>query len=174
MTANSFLREGKWAASWAMIRRQKQHLASIVSDAIGQSLARRASGFNMRLLANDLRPHSRPDAGSLGVSFVSLISLMLGRERFHFVHAALTPDSLGYRRDAIAQNETQRPLCSIPPLGAITIRPRSCVRCRKNGIVRRSIDAYAVEPMPAIIHSDRRQLIGSLLTSRVRRRTGLE
>src|SRR5712671_3526228 len=55
---------------------------------IGRAVARRATGFNMRLLGYDIRPN--PEAEKLGVEFVPLAEL-LAESDFVSLHAALTP-----------------------------------------------------------------------------------
>src|SRR6185503_3364928 len=59
---------------------------------IGRAVARRATGFNMRLIAHDVQPN--PEAEKLGVRFVSLDEL-LAESDFLLLHAALTTQNRG-------------------------------------------------------------------------------
>src|SRR6266550_7549192 len=59
---------------------------------IGRAVARRATGFSMRLIAYDVQPN--PEAEKLGVKFVSLEEL-LAQSDFLSLHAALTPQNRG-------------------------------------------------------------------------------
>src|SRR6266576_3885532 len=59
---------------------------------IGRAVARRAVGFNLRLIAHDLRPN--PDAEKIGVQFVPLDQL-LAESDFLSLHAALTLENRG-------------------------------------------------------------------------------
>ena len=59
---------------------------------IGRAVARRATGFNMRLIAYDVQPS--PEAEKLGVKFVSLDELLADSD-FLSLHAALTPQNRG-------------------------------------------------------------------------------
>src|SRR6266567_964493 len=59
---------------------------------IGRAVARRAAGFNMRLIAHDVQPN--PEAEKLGVKFVPLDEL-LAQSDFLSLHAALTPQNRG-------------------------------------------------------------------------------
>src|SRR5256885_8748305 len=59
---------------------------------IGRAVARRATGFNMRLIAYDVQPNL--EAEKLGVRFVTLEEL-LAESDFLSLHAALTPQNRG-------------------------------------------------------------------------------
>src|SRR6185503_18162123 len=59
---------------------------------IGRAVARRATGFSMRLIAHDVHPS--PEAEKFGVRFVSLEEL-LAESDFLSLHAALTPQNRG-------------------------------------------------------------------------------
>ena len=68
-------------------------LASVgTSGRIGQAMARRGTGFNMRLLAFDVAPDRA--AERLGIKFVSLDELLVESD-FLSLHAALTPQNRG-------------------------------------------------------------------------------
>jgi lactate dehydrogenase-like 2-hydroxyacid dehydrogenase len=59
---------------------------------IGQAVARRASGFGMRVLYHDVDPVDKATEGALGASFVPLDEL-LGASDFVSLHVNLTPET---------------------------------------------------------------------------------
>jgi len=86
---NAALKEGRWSAPWGHDIGNKT-LGIIGCGRIGQAVARRAAGFNMRLLGHDVMPNA--DAEKLGVKFVPLEEL-LRQSDFITLHAALTPQT---------------------------------------------------------------------------------
>src|SRR5262249_42107124 len=66
---HSAMSNGRWEPAWGVDVHGKT-LGILGCGRIGQSVARRAAGFNMRLIAYDVKPS--PEAEKLGVAFVSL------------------------------------------------------------------------------------------------------
>jgi hypothetical protein len=85
------MREGGWKIEWGNDVAGKT-LGIIGCGRIGMAVARRASGFAMRLLAYNRTP--KPEAEKYGVTFVSLHEL-LAQSDFISIHAALTPETRG-------------------------------------------------------------------------------
>ena len=85
------MREGKWASGWGHDIGGKT-LGIVGCGRIGQAVAKRASGFNMRLLGHDIAPNA--DASKLGIEFVPLDQL-LAESDFISLHCALTPETRG-------------------------------------------------------------------------------
>src|SRR5947209_9140610 len=82
---------GQWQAAWGNDVFGKT-LGILGCGRIGQAVARRAAGFNMRLIGHDVAPS--PEAEKLGIQFVSFEEL-LAQSDFLSLHAALTPQSRG-------------------------------------------------------------------------------
>ena len=83
--------QGVWRGVWGNDVFGKT-LGILGCGRIGRAVARRATGFNMRLLAHDVQPNA--EAVKLGVEFVPLHQL-LAESDFLSLHAALTPESCG-------------------------------------------------------------------------------
>jgi glyoxylate reductase len=85
------MRRGEWRVTWGTDVFGKT-LGLLGCGRIGRAVARRAAGFNLRLLATDCAP--APEAAALGVQFVPLDEL-LAQSDFLSLPAALTPQSRG-------------------------------------------------------------------------------
>ncbi|MSU40158.1 MAG: hydroxyacid dehydrogenase [Pedosphaera sp.] len=135
---------GQWAPAWGHDVWQKT-LGIVGCGRIGLAVARRASGFNMRVLAFDPAPSDA--AKKLGVEFVSLPEL-LAQSNFVSLHAALTPGNRGLigekelramKSDAYLINASR---------GAL-VDEIALVRALTEGwIAGAAVDAYIVEPLP--------------------------
>src|SRR5438093_2525897 len=82
---------GIWRGAWGNDVHGKT-LGILGCGRIGQAMARRASGFNMRLLGCDVAPN--PEAKRIGIKFVPFDEL-LAESDFLSLHAALTPQNCG-------------------------------------------------------------------------------
>ena len=90
--------QGEWKAAWGKrMPSGKSRIYRLGCGRIGQAMARRASGFNMRLLGYDVAPNE--EAKKLGITFVSLEEL-LSQSDFVSLHAALTPQNRGMLGEA--------------------------------------------------------------------------
>src|SRR5438309_41774 len=87
---------GVWRGAWGNDVFGKT-LGILGCGRIGRAVARRATGFNMRLIAYDVQPNS--EARQLGVKFVSLDEL-LAESDFLSLHSALTPQNRGFIGEA--------------------------------------------------------------------------
>src|SRR2546426_6686077 len=83
--------EGQWQGVWGNDVFGKT-LGILGCGRIGQAVARRAAGFNMRLIGHDVAPS--PEAEKLGIQFVTFDDL-LAQSDFLSLHAALTPQNRG-------------------------------------------------------------------------------
>jgi phosphoglycerate dehydrogenase-like enzyme len=113
---------------------------------IGQAMAKRGRGFEMRLLGYDLNP--TPEAIGLGIEFVSLDEL-LAQSDFVSLHAAVTPQSRGMMGEA--QFRRMKPTAYLvnTARGAL-VDESALVRALNEGwIAGAGLDVYAVEPPPA-------------------------
>jgi lactate dehydrogenase-like 2-hydroxyacid dehydrogenase len=98
--------QGEWKPAWGNDVFGKT-LGILGCGRIGQAVARRASGFNMRLLGYDVAPQEQ--ARNLGIEFVSLDEL-LSQSDFVSLHSALTPENRGLLGEAQLRRRVHRDL----------------------------------------------------------------
>jgi len=141
---HSSLKEGRWAAAWGHDIARKT-LGIVGCGRIGQAMARRASGFEMRLLGHDVM--ANPDAEKLGVKFVSLDEL-LSQSDFVTLHAALTPET----RNMIGEAQLRKMKPSaylINTARGAHVNEAALVRALSKGwIAGAAVDTFVVEPLP--------------------------
>ncbi|HVY70900.1 MAG TPA: phosphoglycerate dehydrogenase [Verrucomicrobiae bacterium] len=139
------MRAGEWKSAWGHDITGKT-LGIIGCGRIGQAMARRASGFNMRLLGYDIVPN--PDAQKLGIEFVSLEEL-LARSDFVSLHSALTPQNRGLLGEA--QLKAMKPSAYLvnTARGALVDEAALVKALEQRWIAGAAIDAFVVEPLPA-------------------------
>ena len=139
------MREGKWASGWGHDIGGKT-LGIIGCGRIGQAVAKRARGFNMRLLGADTHPND--DAKKLGIEFVPLAQL-LAESDFVSLHCALTPETRGLIGEA--QLRTMKPSAYIinTARGAVMDEAALLRALKENWIAGAGLDAFVVEPLPA-------------------------
>jgi phosphoglycerate dehydrogenase-like enzyme len=142
------MREGKWNPSWGHDIGGKT-LGIIGCGRIGQAVARRASGFNLRLLGYDVAPH--PDAMDLGVKFVSLDQL-LEESDFVSLHAALTPETCGLIGEAQLRKMKPSAYLINTARGAVVDQEALLRALNEKWIAGAALDAFVVEPLP-VAHS---------------------
>jgi len=113
---------------------------------IGQAMARRASGFNMRLIGYDIAPN--PDAEKIGIKFVSPDEL-LAESDFLSLHAALTPQNRGLLGEAQLRKMKKTAYLINTARGAL-VDEAALVRALQEGwIAGAALDAFVTEPLPA-------------------------
>jgi phosphoglycerate dehydrogenase-like enzyme len=139
------MREGGWAVEWGVDLGQKT-LGIIGCGRIGRAVAKRASGFDMRVLGYDVMPH--PDAKAMGVDFVDLDTL-LKESDFVSIHAALTEENKGMIGTEQLKSMKQEALLVNTARGA-HVDEAALVQALKEGwIAGAALDAYIKEPLPA-------------------------
>jgi phosphoglycerate dehydrogenase-like enzyme len=112
---------------------------------IGQAMARRARGFNMRLIGYDIAPHS--DAEKIGIRFVSMDEL-LAESDFLSLHAALTPQNRGLLGEAQLRKMKKSAYLINTARGAL-MDESALVRALQEGwIAGAALDAFITEPLP--------------------------
>lgn len=134
--------KGEWTNHWGHNVHGKT-LGLIGCGRIGQAVAKRAAGFDMRVIAHD--PIPCPDMP--GIQFVSLEEL-LRESDFVSLHAALTPENLGLigepqlrqmKKDAYLINTARGPLIDETALAKAL---------REGWIAGAALDVYSKEPLP--------------------------
>src|SRR5262245_60114592 len=138
------MRNGQWTPTWGHDIAGKT-LGVVGCGRIGQAVARRASGFNLRLLGFDIAPH--PDAEALGIKFVSLDTL-LAESDFVSLHVALTSQTRGLIGEA--QLRKMKPCAYLinTARGAVVDEPALGRALRENWIAGAALDAFVTEPLP--------------------------
>jgi len=135
---------GEWQGAWGNDVFGKT-LGILGCGRIGQAMARRASGFNMRLLGYDIRPD--PKAEKLGIKFVSLDEL-LAESDFLSLHAALTPENRGLIGEAQLRRMKPSAYLINTARGALLDEAALERALREGWIAGAALDAFVVEPLP--------------------------
>ncbi|HEX2749190.1 MAG TPA: phosphoglycerate dehydrogenase [Verrucomicrobiales bacterium] len=141
----STLRDRRWEPEWGPDMEGKT-LGLVGCGGIGQAVAKRARGFDMRLLACDPSPTAEADL--LGISFVPFEQL-LAESDFLSLHTALTPATRGLIGEA--QLKAMKPTAYVinTARGAV-IDEEALARALKEGwIAGAALDVFTVEPLPA-------------------------
>lgn len=139
------MQDGGWKVAWGNDVFGKT-LGILGCGRIGQAVARRATGFNMRVLGHDVVPS--PEAEKMGIEMVPFAEL-LARSDFLSLHAALTPQNRGMLgEDQLRQ--MKRGAYLINTARGALVDEMALVKVLQEGhISGAAIDAYAVEPLPA-------------------------
>jgi glyoxylate reductase len=147
---NRFVREGRWK-TWGptLLLGYDLHgatLGIIGFGRIGQAVARRAMGFDMRILYHDIVRRQELE-GEMGVEYADMESL-LGESDFVTLHTILSPEThhlIGERElklmkeTAILINSARGPI----------VDPRALYRALKEGwIAYAALDVTEPEPIP--------------------------
>ena len=139
------VRAGRWTQSWGTDLGGKT-LGLIGCGRIGLAVARRAAGFNLRLLAFDPTPN--PEAQKIGVTFVPLDTL-LAESDFISLHAALTPQSRRLIGEAQLRKMKPRARLVNAARGAL-IDEDALVQALKEGrIAGAALEVFEAEPLHA-------------------------
>lgn len=137
--------EGKWVGTWGTDVFDKT-LGILGFGRIGQAMARRATGFNMRVLAHDLR--SAPQSGEPPAQYVSLDEL-LAESDFLSLHAALTPNNRGLIGEAQLRRMKPTAYLINTARGALIDEEALARALREGWIAGAALDAFTVEPLPS-------------------------
>jgi phosphoglycerate dehydrogenase-like enzyme len=142
---HSSMSQGKWEAFWGTDVFGKT-LGLIGYGRIGHAMARRATGFNMRLLAHDIR--REPKAEEPPIQYVSLDEL-LAQSDFLSLHASLS----GENRGLIGEEQLRRmkPTAYLinTARGALVDETALARALNEKWIAGAALDTFTVEPLPA-------------------------
>jgi glyoxylate reductase len=136
---------GRWEGHWGHDVHGKT-LGILGCGRIGLAMARRGTGFNMRLLAHDIC--ANPEAEKLGIQFVPLDEL-LAQSDFVSLHAALTPENRGLLNEARLRQMKPTSYLINTARGALIDEIALAKVLNENVIAGAALDAFAVEPLPA-------------------------
>ena len=137
------MQRGEWKNAWGDDVGGKT-LGIIGLGRIGKAVARRAAGFNMRILAHT--PH--PDATNKSVEFVSLEKL-LAESDFVSLHAALTPQTRGMIGEAQLRRMKRTAYLINTGRGALLDETALVRALKENWIAGAALDVFTTEPLPA-------------------------
>jgi D-3-phosphoglycerate dehydrogenase / 2-oxoglutarate reductase len=138
------LREGRWDAAWGDDLGGKT-LGLVGCGRIGRAVARRAAGFDMRVLGFD--PAAPPEAAHLGITLVSL-DRVLAEADYVSLHAALTPATRGLIGEA--ELRAMKPgACLINTARGAMLDEAALERAlREKWIGGAALDVFGIEPLP--------------------------
>ena len=139
------MRAGLWQPEWGSDL-AGQTLGLLGFGRIGRAVARRALGFDLRILAHDPHPHSEDVPP--GVHFVTFDEL-LAQSDFLSIHAALTPRSRGML--GAAQFRRMKPTARLinAARGAFVDEAALLQALREGWIAGAALDVFNTEPLPA-------------------------
>ena len=138
------MRNGEWKIPWGHNIHGKT-LGILGCGRIGQAMARRASGFGMKLLGYDIAPSD--EAKKIGVQFVSFDEL-LRQSDFLSLHAALTAENRGLIGEAQLRRMKPTAYLINTARGALIDENALLRAVTEKWIAGAALDAYAVEPLP--------------------------
>jgi len=141
---HSAMREGRWKIAWGNDVGGKT-LGIVGCGRIGMAVARRASGFAMRLLAYNRTP--KQEAEKLGVKFVSLGEL-LAQSDFISLHAALTPETRGMIGEAQFRKMKSGAFLINTARGALVDETALVKALVEERIAGAGLDVFTTEPLP--------------------------
>ena len=137
--------QGKWAAAWGTDVFGKT-LGILGFGRIGQAMARRAAGFNMKVLAHDVRPLPRME---LPLAREVSLETLLAESDFLSLHAALTPENRGLISEAQLRGMKPTAYLINTARGALIDETALAAALREGWIAGAALDAFVVEPLPA-------------------------
>jgi len=141
---HTVLNAGQWTPIWGRDVYGKT-LGILGCGRIGRSVARRATGFEMRVIGHDI--NHDPAAEADGVRFVSFEEL-LAESDFLSLHAALTPENVGLM-GAAALRQMKPTAYLINTARGSLVDENALVRALTEGwIAGAALDAFTVEPLP--------------------------
>jgi phosphoglycerate dehydrogenase-like enzyme len=141
--AQAAMQRGEWKNYWGDDVAGKT-LGIVGLGRIGKAVARRAIGFNMRVLAHT----AHPSPANNEVEFVSLEKLLTECD-FVSLHAALTPSTRGMIAEPQLQQMKRGAYLINTARGALVDEAALVRALQENRIAGAALDVFATEPLPA-------------------------
>ena len=139
------MREGRWEPTWGPDLSGKT-LGLIGCGGIGQAVAKRARGFDMRLLGST--PNPSEDARQLGIEFAPL-EQVLAESDFVSLHCALTAETHGLIGEHELRAMKPGAFLINTARGAIVDEAALACALEERWIAGAALDVFANEPLPA-------------------------
>jgi glyoxylate reductase len=139
---HSTVAKGEWTNHWGHDIHGKT-LGVIGCGRIGQAVAKRASGFDMRVLGYDLAPCKEKTS----IQFVGLDEL-LAQSDFVSIHAALTPASRGLIGEAQLRQMKQDAYVINTARGPLVDEAALARALHEGWIAGAALDVFSTEPLP--------------------------
>lgn len=139
------MREGRWSPIWGEDLSGKS-LGILGLGRIGKAVARRALGFDLRVLAHD--PHPTQEARDSGVEFLSFDEL-LQRSDFLTLHAALTPANRGLIGEPQLRQMKPTTYLINSARGPLLDEAALIQALREGWIAGAALDVFGDEPLPS-------------------------
>jgi phosphoglycerate dehydrogenase-like enzyme len=141
--ASASMQRGEWKNHWGDDVGGST-LGIIGFGRIGKAVARRAAGFNMRILAHT----AHPDVANKSVEFVSLEKL-LAESDFVSLHAALTPTTRGMIGESQLRQMKRTAYLINTGRGALLDEAALVRALNEHWIAGAALDVFTTEPLPA-------------------------
>ena len=147
--SDSFVRSGRWGTDWASTTLLAQEVSGatlgiVGLGRIGHAVARRAAGFQMRLLYTQRKPLPEVEERELEVEYRALDDL-LGEADIVTVHVPLTDETeriLDRRRLALLRDGT----CLVNTARGAIVDEQALVEELLTGRIRAGLDVFTDEP----------------------------
>jgi phosphoglycerate dehydrogenase-like enzyme len=136
--------QGEWKTPWGHDVHGKT-LGIVGCGRIGSAMARRASGFSMRILSYDICANA--EAERLGVQFVSMDEL-LAESDFLSLHAALTIQNRGLIGERELRKMKPTAYVINTARGALIDEAALLRALHESWIAGAALDAFLIEPLP--------------------------
>jgi phosphoglycerate dehydrogenase-like enzyme len=134
--------KGEWTNYWGHNVHGKT-LGLIGCGRIGQAVAKRAAGFDMRVIGYDIAPCKEPT----NIQFVSIDEL-LTQSDFVSLHAALTPENRGLIGEAQLRKMKPNAYLINTARGPLIDEPALARALKEERIAGAALDVFSVEPLP--------------------------
>jgi len=138
------MREGQWSPGWGNDMSGK-NLGILGLGRIGKAVARRAFGFNLRVLAHD--PHPTAALEQSGIEFVSFNEL-LPRSDYLTLHAALAPKNRGLIGEAQLRQMKRTAFLVNAARGPLVDEAALIRALNEHWIAGAALDVFCEEPLP--------------------------
>ena len=150
--ADAFTRKGRWK-TWepmVMLGQDIHHatLGIVGLGRIGMEIAKRAKGFNMKVLYYDAIRRSEEEERQLGIEHVPELSTLLSRSDFISLHTPLTPQT--HHLIGAAQFALMKPTAILvnTSRGPVVDQKALYEALKSRQIFAAAIDVTEVEPIP--------------------------
>lgn len=143
--ADASIRKGEWGTFVGCSINDKT-IGIVGFGTIGQAVARRANGFNMRILAYDVF-RNEATASMLHATFVNLDSI-LAQSDFITLHVPLTPETTKLIDERALSLMKKSAILVNVSRGGVVDETALCKALREDRIAAAAVDTFSKEPLP--------------------------